>query len=68
MQIHLRTGDFQFQRRDPAQAVTHGWNARGNHSRIGNDHDLRLQRIAILREEISKVGAADFLFALDDEM
>ena len=68
VQIHFGAGDLQFQRCHTAQPVAHRRNTARNHSGIGNDNDLRFQRLPILGKKIAEIGAANLFFAFDDEM
>src|SRR6202011_1539184 len=68
MPMKLWAGDFQFQRRHPAQTVTQSRRPRRNHSSVGNDDNVAPKRLSIFSQEISEVAAADLFFAFNDEM
>ena len=68
VQIHLRAGDLNLERGHAAEAVAQGRHPTRDHSGIGNERDIAVQRVAIVAQESRQTSAADFLFAFDDEM
>ena len=68
VQIHFGAGHFHFECGDAAQTVAQCRHALRDHAGIGDDRDIALQRVAIIRQKFRQITAADFLFAFDNEV
>ena len=68
MQVRLAAAQVDLEVGEAAQAVADRRDAAIEHRRVGDHHDVGLEQVLVALDEVVEVGAADFLFALDQEL
>ena len=68
MQIGAAAAQVDLEVHQTAQAVADRRHAAREHRRVGDDDDVGAELVLVRADEVVEVGAADFLFALEDEL
>ena len=68
VQVALGAAQVDLEVRQAAQAVADGRDAAIEHRRVGDDDHVGGELVLVGADELVEVHAADFLFALDEEL